>query len=874
MKPLLRFWHRLLETLCPGRLDDEFADEAETHIRMLTEDNLRAGMAPADARRAARLRFGGVALAAEQWRDQRRLPFVETMTADVNHALRGLRKQPAFAAVCIVTLALGIGANTAIFSVVNAVLLRPLPYADAHELVQIWETNPDADRWGDWASYPDFADWERDTTTFDAMAAFRYGRLRLTGGDYPEMLVSVRTTPNLFSVLRVAPILGRGFLPAEGREGQGDVAVLSYGLWRRFGADRAIVGRTIPLEGRPHLVVGVMPAGFDFPTNLQPSADPPDVWIPLMPDPQRGSHNYRVVARLNSGRTIEQARADANRVMQAIAANNPRHRGRGAAVEGLQQHAVAAIRPSLLVLLGATALVLMIACANVANLLLARGVSQQREVATRLALGAKPARVLQQRLLDSIVLALVGCGVGLVVAAGGMRLLVRLAPELPLAAGVALDWRVLTFAVLLALATGVAFGLLPIVQALRVRANDALKETGTRNAGSAARARVRTVLTVAEVALAVVLMIGAGLLMRSFVGLRSVDVGFDPEKLATARLNAPPTAAPDADRVRRFFDEVVANAERLSGPAGVAASSAVPFISNESSPFLIEDAPQTAGGDTYAEQPKVTPGYFRAMGIGLLTGRAFSRADARGSERVAIVSKGLADTYWPRESAVGRRVQIDDREWRTVVGVVEDVRNDGFDQPARPTIYIPFAQYPRAAMTLLVRSDSDPLAAAAAIRESVQSVDPNQPLFGIETMEQTLSASLSTVRFLTVLSMIFSGLAVVLGTVGVYGVLAYFVGQRTRELAIRAALGATRFEAIALVLKHGVFMASIGVALGLLGSLAMSRFVSGLLFGIGPTDPLTFVTVPVLLISIVLAASYLSARAAARVEPSTALRSE
>jgi len=501
-------------------------------------------------------------------------------------------------------------------------------------------------------------------------------------------------------------------------------------------------------------------------------------------------------------------------------------------------------------------------------------VSRQKELAVRLALGASANRVLQQGLIESVVLALLGCASGLVLAVGGMRLLVDFAPALPVASDVAVDGRVLTYAIIIALATGVAFGLLPTVRALKVRASDVLKETATRNAGSAGQSSARTVLSVAEVALAAVLMIGAGLLIRSFVGVRSVDVGFDPQRLVIAILSAPPAASSDPDRVIAFFQDVIARAEQVPGVARVAGASAVPFISNESSPFRVEAALPSTDGEVYAEQPKITPECFRAMGIRLLTGREFDRTDVQMSEPVAIVSKGLADAYWPGEEVIGKRIQIDDRQWRRIVGVADDVRHDGFDQPVRPTIYIPFAQYPRSTMTLLIRSNSDPLSIVSSIRESVRSVDRNQPLFGIQTMEQTLSASLSTRRFLVILAVIFAGVAVVLGTVGVYGVLSYLVGQRRQELAIRAALGAKSSEVIRLVVRHGVVLASIGVGFGLLGSVALSRVVSGLLFGVNPTDPWTFASVPILLIGIVSTASYVSARGAARVDAASVLRGE
>lgn len=875
MRPLRRFWRRLCETLKHSPRHDEVEDEIELHIRMLADDNLRSGMGPGEARRAAVLQFGSVESTKESWRDQRTLPLVETMIRDVRFALRGLAKEPGFAVMCVLILGLGIGATTAMFGVVDTVLIEPLPYPEAHQLVQIWETNPQANRWGDWASYPDFDDWRRESRAFEGMAAFRYGRFRLTREDYPEMVVGVRVSPDLFSVLRVSPMLGRAFLPEEEKAGHSDVAVLSYGLWQRqFGSDPTIVGRAIRIDGRTHLIVGVMPPGFDFPTNLQPTAKPPDLWVPLGTDPFRGSHNYRVVARLKSDQTIAQAQTDMNRVMQFVATLDPDHRGRGSAVAGLQQHAVATARPTLLLMTGAIALVLLIACANVANLLLARGVSKQKEIAVRLALGAASSRVLQQSLIESVVLAALGAGTGLLVALGGVRLFVEFAPAVPLAKDVSIDARVLGFTAITAVAVGIAFGLLPALQALKVQTNDVLKDTGAQHAVSARRSRARTALTVAEVALALVLMIGAGLLMRSFIELRSVDVGFESKQLVTAFLTAPPAASTDPDRIIAFFQDVIARAEQVPGVTCVAGASAVPLISNESSPFRVETAAPSTKGEIYAEQPKITPAYFRAMGMRMLGGRDFDMRDTRASEPVAIVSKGLADTYWPGATPIGKRLQIDDQHWRGVVGIVEDVRHDGLDQPPRPTIYIPFAQYPRSTLTLLVRGHSEPLSLIGPIRQAVMTVDRNQPLFGIQTMEQILSASLSTRRFLMVLVGIFAGIAAVLGTVGVYSVLAYLVGQRRRELAIRAVLGATESDVAGLVVRHGLVLASVGVAIGLLGSLALSRLMAGLLFGVSPIDPWTFVGVTVLLLGVVLAASYLPARAAARIEPITALRCE
>ena len=539
MKPVRRFWYRLLAPLRrSGR--EELAAELETHLHLLIEDNMRSGMSPDAARRAAILKLGRAESITESYQDQRVMPLLGTVPRDLRFALRRLMREPSFTGVCVLTLSLAIAANTAIFSAVNAALIRPLPYPDADRLVQVWETNPQAERWGDWASYPDFEDWSRESRAFEGMALYRFGLLRMTHSDYPEMLVGVRASPSLFAVLRVDPMLGRPFLAEEGRPGPTDVVLLSYGLWQRqFGSDPAIIGRSIPLDGRNHLVVGVMPAGFDYPANLQRSAKAPDVWIPLVPDAARGSHNCRVIGRMKSGHTIAQAQSDMERVMRIVAAIDPGHRGRGAAVAGLQQHTVTAVRPALLLLMGAIVLVLLIACANVAGLLLARGATRQREVALRLALGATPWRVMQQGLIEGIVLALAGAAAGLLVALAGIRLLVELAPALPLVKEATLDARVLAFTILTALATGVTFGLAPTLQALKVQANDVLKEGGTRQAGGARLSAMRTALTVGEVALALVLLIGAALFARSFANVRSVEAGFDPNNVLTAL----PTAA-------------------------------------------------------------------------------------------------------------------------------------------------------------------------------------------------------------------------------------------------------------------------------------------------------------------------------------------
>jgi predicted permease len=867
---------RLMYLLRESRHDAELREEIEAHRELRAAHLEREGLTSQEAEDASRRAIGNVLLAREDAREVW-LGSWGTVWQDVRYTLRTCRKNPMLTAVAVVTLALGIGANSAIFSVVNAVLIRPLPYPDAGRLVQVWETNPRANRWGDWASYPDFVDWRRENQAFEEMAAFRYWRFRLTGSQYPEMLVGLRVSPALFSVLGVNPMLGRPFLDEEGNEGRSDVAILSYGLWQRhFGSDPSLVGRTILIDGRSHLVVGVMPPGFSFPADIQAAGRVPDVWIPVGTDLARGSHNYRVIARLKSDRTIQQAQADMDRLVHVVAQLDAGHRGRGGMAAGLQQHTVAAVRPALVLLVGAIFLVLLIACANVASVLLARGAARQKEIAVRLALGAGRNRLLQQCLTESVVLALAGGAAGLLIAFASVRVLIELGPAVPLLEEASIDPRVLVFTFVTALTTGIAFGVAPTFQALKVSANEVLKESGQRHAGSAGYSRIRTVLTVGEISLALMLLIGAGLLVRSFVQLRDVDVGFDAENVLTAFLGAPPEIAADSARTAAFFQDVIARVGQIPGVRAAAGASAVPLLSNESSPFRVEAGSSSARGQelVYAEQPKITPGYFQTMGIRLMRGREFTGLDLSTSEPVSIVSESLAKTYWPGEDAIGKRVSIDDKQWRSVVGIVQDVRHDGLERPARPTVYIPVAQYPRALLTLLVRTDSNPESFITSMRRAVMDVDRNQPLFGIQTMEQTLSESVSLRRFLMILIVTFAGVAVVLGTGGVYGVLAYFVGERRQEIGIRMALGASRSGVVRLIVRQGARLALAGIVIGIAGALALSGALSGMLFGVSPTDLWTFSVIPALLFFVVLAASFLPARTAASVEPMIALRNQ
>lgn len=875
MKRVRRFLHRLLASIT--RSDrEEFAAELEAHLTLLTEENIRRGLSPDAARREALLRLGGTSQIAETRHDQRTLPLVDTLPSDLRLAARRLRHEPRLAIVCIMTLAIAIGASTIIFSAVNAALIRPLPYPDADRLVRVWETNPQAERWGDWASYPDFDDWSREARLLDGLALFRSGRLIMTAGEFPETLVAERVSPSLFSVLRVDPLLGRRFLANEGMPGGTDVAILSHRLWeRQFGSDPGVVGQLVPFDGRPHLVVGVMPRSFDFPATLQPAAEPPDVWIPVIPDTDRGSHNYSVIGRLKVGQTVTQARLDLERVMRTIASLDAGHAGRGAGVEGLQQHTVSAVRPALLLLMGAVGLVIVISCANVAVLLLARGAARRREIALRRAIGATSGRLLQQSVVEGLVLAVAGGICGVVIAQIGIGVLAKQAPAIPLVQGANLDVRVLAFALVATLVTGVVFGLVPTLQALRVPANDALKEGGTRQAGSSRISATRTLLTIGEVALALVLLIGAALFLRSFTNVTSVQAGFDSAGVVTASLTAPPEDAKDPSRTAQFFQRVSAAIAAVPGVRAIAVSSAVPLISNESSPFRVEGVEYASRQEfPYAEQPKVTDSYFEAMNIRLLRGRRFAGSDVVGGEPVAIVSQGLAARYWPGGEALGKRVAITDRTWRRIVGIVDDVRNDGLETSARPTIYIPFAQFPRASASLVVQTSRDDSAVITAVRRAVRDITPSQPLYRIQTMDEVLGKSVALRRFLMLLIGSLAGVAVVLGIVGVYGVLAYLIGQRRPELAIRIALGAARTEIVWLVAKRGVILGVAGVTLGLAASVTLSTLLEGSLFGVSPVDSGTYLFASTLLLLVVVAVSSLPAWRATYIPAAEALRTD
>jgi putative ABC transport system permease protein len=867
------------------QVERELDEELRYHIEQQTEQNIRLGMNPEEARCAARKAFGGVEQAKERSRDARGVRWLEELRQDVRYGVRVLIKNPGFTLIAVLTLALGIGANTAIFSVVNAVLFKPLLYPQSDLLVQIWQTNPRANRWGEWISYPAFVDYRRQNQVFEDTAAYRPWLWNITGGDHPEALFGARVTSNLFSVLGVQPMLGRSFLPEEEQPGRGQIVILSHGFWqRRFGSDPGLVGKTITIDGQNHTVVGIMPPGFDLPYNVSNAAFASDVWIPPGDDPERedrGSPNYRVLARLKPGASIQQAQTNLETIARGLAEQYPENREMSAMVVGLQQNLVKEARPTLLLLLGAVGFVMLIACANVANLQLARTTARQKEAAVRLALGAGRLRLIRQLLTESMLLALFGGVAGLLLAVWGVEFLVKLGPDIPRLQDISIDPRVVGFTLSLSLATGVIFGMAPAFQGSRIDLNETLKESGTRAPVGSGRGRTRSLLVIAQMALALMLLISAGLLIQSFVRLQKVDPGFNPRGVLTAYLMLPPARYFEPRLQAAFFKEVIDRIEALPGVEAVGGASVVPLTgSNDAGYFSVEGRPWPGPGEPVieAEQPKITPEYFRAMGIPVLRGRAFTWADNENSPEVAVVSEDLVRRYWPDEDPIGKRLSVNNRSgqpvWRQVVGVVKDVKHDGLTNQVRPAIYVPVSQLTSPGAILAVRTRTDPTSLFAAIRRAVTAVDSEQPVFKLNTMERSISDSVSQRRFQMQVLTVFAAVALTLAAVGIYGVMAYTVSRRTHEIGIRVALGARQRDVLRMVVEQGMGLALIGIVIGLAGALALTRLMKGLLFEVSATDPKTFAGIVSILIIVALLACYLPARRAAKVDPMIALRCE
>jgi putative ABC transport system permease protein len=820
-----------------------------------------------------------------------------TFWQDLRYGARMLIKHPLFTFVAILALALGIGANTAIFSVVNAVLLRPLPYEDSDKLAFLSERGLQIE--GMSISYPNFLDWRAQNQTFETIAVFNRRDYNLTGIGEPERLVAGQVSADLFTVLKVNPLKGRVFINDEDVPDAAPVVVLSYGLWqRRFGGDDGIINQTINLNNKSHTVIGVMPQNYMFPSRV-------DMWVPVGQQSgqeswkSRGNHpGLYGVARLKAGVSIEQARDDMQRIAEGLEQQYPNsNQGNRVTVIPLIENYVRDIRDPLWVLLGAVGLVLLIACANVANLLLARATGRQKEIAVRVALGASRWRVIRQLLTESVLLSVVGGSLGLLLAQWGVSLILAISPnDIPRSREVNLDARVLAFTIAISVLTGLIFGIVPALQASRFDVHETLKEAGRGNTGR--HHWVRNSLVIVEMATTLVLLVGAGLLIRSFYQLQQVNPGFSYDNLLSFSVSLPQKKYPDEQKQLAFYQQVVENLRALPGVKDVALSSGLPLGNNGwQTSFRIEGQPEPEPGQTpLMEACLASPDYFKALSIPLREGRYFTEQDNRshlteektrgltpdqinfmGLNKV-IIDEEFARRYWPGESAIGKYLRFGSRERPVlveIIGVVGRVKMDSLDGDSnRVQGYFPFLQTPSGGMTVVVKGTSDPTALVAAARSQILAVDSDQPIYQVRTMNEIRSESVASQRLNLTLLSIFAGVALILALVGIYGVMSYAVTQRTHEIGIRLALGAQTSNVMQMVIGNGMMMAGTGVVLGLGGAFLLTRWMSSMLFGIGAKDPLTFISVPLILLGVALLACFVPARRATKVDPMIALRYE
>jgi predicted permease len=871
-------WRNLLHK---DQVEQECTEEIDACLEMLIEARIAEGLGPEEARRAALIELGGVEQIKVGVREVRMGYFLETFWQDLRYGIRVLIKSPVFTAVAIVSLSLGIGANTAIFSVVNGLLLRPLPYPDSDRLMHVWHTPPQE-------SFPgmkkfsvspaNYLDWKAQNHTFEQMAAYSYDGFSLSSDDRSIALTGSAVAADFFSVLRTQPVRGRSFLPEEEEPGHSQSVILSNKLWQRaFGANPGLIGQTVTLNSRPFTVVGIMPAGFEFPAEAE-------LWVPLAMEEKekqvRSIHDFLVVARLKPNVSVAQAQAEMSTISSRLEQQySEANRSWGAVVIPLHEDIIGDLRPALLVLFSAVGFVLLIACVNVANLMLAKGANRQKEIAIRIALGAPRSRIVRQLLTESVLLAVVGGLIGLMLAAWGSDLLVKLsAGSLPNTGDIGIDKWVFVFTLLLSLAAGIVAGIAPALQFTKDEMAQTLKQGTGRTGTDSGKQRTRKVLVICEIALSLILLIGAGLMIRSFWKLQHVDPGFNTSNALTMSISLSRLKYSEPRQQAAFYDRVLEQVSTLPGVVAVGATTTLPLVGSGSvQPFTIEGRPE----QSVAEQPaadvrSVSPDYFRAMSIPLKRGRTFSERDREDAVPVVIISESMARRFWPSEDPLGKRMTLSffkEQGPREIVGIVGDVKG-GLDSDARATVYVSYKQTPRPYMTFVARTTTDPHNAIQPISRAIYAIDKDEALRDVGTLDEVLASSLSGRRFSMTLLMSFAALALILAAIGVYGVMNYSVVLRRRELGIRIALGAQTTDVLRLVLRQGLILTLAGVGAGLLGAFALTHLMASLLYGVTATDSLTFAGVSGVLLAVGVLASYLPARRATKVDPMNALRAE
>ena len=868
------------------RRDRELADEMESHLQMHIEDNLARGMTPAEARRQAVIKLGGVEQTKESYRERRGLPFLDTLLQDIRFAFRMLRKSPGFTAVAVLTLALGIGANTAIFNAVNATLLQPLPVRHASRLVVIWVNNLQSGWSRIGPTGLDYLDWKEQSKSFDDLFLFEHGTGTVTGQGEPEQVAGLRVTTNFGDFFGIKPLLGRTFRVDEGTA-RHNLVILGYGYWqRRFGADRSVVGRGLTLNGEQYTIIGVLPADFAVLFSA-------DVIVPFDAEwLKRVDSDLGVFGSLKPGVTLKQATGEMTVIAQRIAIARPSRKGFGVVLVPLEDVRVEYLRPALLVLLGAVGFVLLIACANVANLMLARSVVRQREVAIRMALGAGRLRLVRQFLCESILLSLFGGAAGSLLALWSTALLAAFVPShipVPNAADqvmlpkIHMSGAAFAFTLIISLLAGIILGMIPAFQSLRCNVNESLKEGGRGFATGRHGHRTRSALVVVESALAFVLVIGAGLMIKSFWRLLEVNPGFHSNHLLTLRIKLPTDVKgskyQDLHQRSAAFERFLESVETVPGIQSVAVAEIVPLSQDDMDMgyFVVKESPPMSPGEHLAADYRdVSASYFATMGIPLIRGRVFTAQDNLDHPRVVVIDEAFARQFFPNEDPVGKHLQVPDARQtaREIVGVVGGVRDVGFDQQPRPTIYFPSLQTADQTMSLVVRTALPTSTILPAIKNAIWSVDKDQPVFEVRSMTEIIAGIVSAQRLAFILLGVFAVLALALAGMGIYGVTSYVVSERTHEIGVRMALGAQPRDISRLVLGHGARHAGIGIACGVVAALALTRLLSSLLFGVSVTDPLIFFGVAALLLIVALAACYVPARRAMRVDPMVALRHE